>query len=173
MKMRLVFVVVAMVSLLTTCNSKVSDEVVLTQQENEEKTAEIPSLYRGVSYDEYSASDSDMQRLIDLLDAATNALLAVRQNGADRGYEAVVFFSTHKNGLFANTMVLEAPRQREQDEGREESEHGEHRETCKACGYLQGAACYKKIREKMKKENKEEIDIKIRIVDGDCVEIIY
>lgn len=75
MKYRLVFIVVAIASLLTACDDNASNEAVQTPQGNAEQVAQQPTRYRSVSHEEYSASDLDMQRLIDLMDGAVNALV--------------------------------------------------------------------------------------------------
>lgn len=150
------------------CKDKVSDEAQKTQ-DNTEQTGSQTALYRGVSAAEYSKSDVDMRRLIDLVDGAANALLAMQQNGANRGFEAEVIFSTKEKGIFANTVVISRPSREEQDNA-ETSE--EQPETCKVCGFMDGLDCYKKIKKKMEQDNKDEMDIHLKLEDG-CVVLIY
>ena len=151
------------------CKDKVSDEI-QNAQDNTEQTGSQATLYRGVSAAEYSKSDVDMRRLIDLVDGAANALLAMQQNGANRGFEAEVIFSTKEKGIFANTVVISRPSREEQDDNTETSE--EKSETCKVCGAMDGLDCYKKIKEKMERESKDEIDINLKLEDG-CVVLTY
>lgn len=150
------------------CKDKVSDEA-RKPQDNTEQTGSQAALYRGVSAAEYSNSDVDMRRLIDLVDGATNALLAMQQNGANRGFEAQVIFSTKEEGIFANSVVISRP-SREEQTNIEASE--KESETCKVCGTMNGYDCYKKIKEKMERENKDEIDIDLKLEDG-CVVFTY
>ena len=150
------------------CKDKVSDEI-QNAQDNTEQTGNQATLYRGASAEEYSNSDADMRRLIDLVDGAANALLAMQKNGANRGFEAEVIFRTKEKGIFANTVVISRPNREEQDNA-ETSE--EQPETCKVCGAMDGLDCYKKIKEKMERENKDEIDINLKLEDG-CVVLTY
>jgi len=150
------------------CKDKVSDEA-RKPQDNTEQIGSQAALYRGVSAEEYSNSDADMRRLIDLVDGAANALLAMQQNGANRGYEAQIIFSTKEEGIVANTVIIARP-SREEQTNTETSE--KESETCKVCGIKSGYDCYKKIKEKMERENKDEIDIDLKLEDG-CVVLIY
>lgn len=150
------------------CKDKVSDEA-RKPQDNTEQTGSQAALYRGVSAAEYSNSDADMRRLIDLVDGAANALLAMQQNGANRGFEADIIFSTKEEGIFANSVVISRPNREEQADT-EPSE--KESETCKVCGAMDGLDCYKKIKEKMERENKDEMDINLKLEDG-CVVLTY
>ena len=150
------------------CKDKVSDEA-RKPQDNTEQTGSQAALYRGVSAAEYSNSDVDMRRLIDLVDGAANALLAMQQNGANRGFEADIIFSTKEEGIFANSVVISRP-SREEQADIEASE--KKSETCKVCGLKDGLDCYKKIKKKMEQDNKDEMDIHLKLEDG-CVVLIY
>jgi len=150
------------------CKDKVSDEA-RKPQDNTEQTSNQATLYRGVSAEEYSNNDADMRRLIDLVDGATNALLAMQQNGANRGFEANIIFSTKEEGIVANTVIIARPSREEQTDT-EASE--KESETCKVCGFMNGLDCYKKIKEKMERENKDEMDINLKLEDG-CVVLTY
>lgn len=150
------------------CKDKVSDDARKTQ-DNTEQTGSQATLYRGASAEEYSNSDADMRRLIDLVDGAANALLAMQQNGANRGYEAQIIFSTKEEGIVANTVIIARP-SREEQADTEPSE--KESETCKVCGIKSGYDCYKKIKEKMERENKDEMDINLKLEDG-CVVLTY
>lgn len=150
------------------CNDKVSDEV-REKESNTEQTSSQATLYRGVTAEEYSNSDVDLRRLIDLVDGAANALFAMQQNGANRGFEAQIIFSTGENSTLANSVIISRPSYEERALA-VKTRGGS--ETCKACGIRSGYNCYKKIKEKMKREKKEEIDINLKL-DGDCVVLTY
>ena len=136
------------------CNDKVSDEIQKAQN-NTEQTGSQAALYRGVSAAEYSNSDVDMRRLIDLVDGAANALLAMQQNGANRGFEADIIFSTKEEGIFANSVVISRPNREEQADT-EPSE--KESETCKVCGLKDGLDCYKKIKKTLCKFPRESLN---------------
>lgn len=148
------------------CNGKAPNEV-QKEQGNTEQAESQPALYRSVTAEEYSNSDVDLRRLIDLVDGAANALLAMQQNGANRDFEAQIFFSTTGNGPFANTVIISRTNQAEQD--LETKKRGEA-DTCRVCGATGGYDCYKKIKATLEQE--EEIDINLKL-DGDCVVLTY
>lgn len=150
------------------CNGKAPNEV--QKEQGKTKQAECqPALYRSVTAEEYSNSDVDLRRLIDLVDGAANALLAMQQNGANRDFEAQIMFSTTGNGPFANTVIISHPNQEEQ--ALEAKKRGET-ETCRICGATSGYDCYKKIKTTLEQEKQEEIDINLKL-DGDCVVLTY
>lgn len=156
----------ALAMMFTACNKEVTEKV----QENEQ--IEQSTLYRSVSAEEYSSCDVDTRRLIDLIDGAANALVAMRQNGADRGFEAMVSYSISSEDVLTNTVIVSIPSPEE--EALMLKTRGEAgKETCDICGVSSGYSCYKKIREKMKEQKVDEIDIRLKLKGERCVTLIY
>lgn len=154
------------------CNDKVSDEV-QKEQGNTEQAESQQALYRSVTAEEYSNSDPDMRRLIDMLDGATNALLAMRQNGAIRPCEATVSYTTETGSEFTDGIIFINLLGTPDSETDKEGGDAPKKESCMGCSPREQYKCYKKIRSKMKREHLKEIDVKLVVVNKDCIELTY
>lgn len=97
----------ALAMMFTACNNNAANQGGEGQVASAgAQSAVAPTLYHSVPRETYGQCDAITQRLIDLVDGAANALLAIEQNNEINDYIAVLAFSTQDVIFPENTLAI-------------------------------------------------------------------
>ena len=114
-----------------------------------------------------AVTDPTEKLFVNMIIAASNSLRTLNGRGSGVEYEAVFTVAPKDKVSFLENCLMIFPK-----ESPDSSQEEEAKESCRACGLVEGSDCVKKVIAKLRASDDGKLEVWVRM-DGDCVVVEY
>lgn len=137
------------------------------QQAVEQLQGQPDPVYNHETIAQAGVTEPTEQLLLNLIVAASNSLRTINASGAGVEYEAMFTIAQPDNATPLDNCLMVFPK-----ESPDSSQEEEAKESCRACGLVEGSDCVKKVIAKFRASDDGKLEVWVRM-DGDCVVVEY